>query len=107
MSNCKNLSTIIKMFCCHGFQCFGTGSVIFFTCECMYCERTDAFFSAMFKLYVMDTGCLWNLVCGGMSIIYYNRWGVFWIRFKILMCNFKVCIISMIKLEPFKGFCHF
>src|SRR5882762_3035384 len=61
-----------------------------------------------------------------MSIVYYNRGGVFWIRLKILIrnfkvCivtmikqtlkflirNFKVCIVTMIKLEPFKGFSNF
>jgi len=103
MSNCKNLSTIIKMFCCHGFQCFWTGSVVFFTCECMDSERTHAF-SVPCSSSCHEHWFLRNLICGRMSIIYYNRWRVFWIRFKILMWNFKVCIISMIKLEPFKAF---
>src|SRR5882762_2822354 len=73
----------------------------------MYCERTCTFVSAIFKLHVMDTCCLWNLVCDRISVVYYNWGGVFWIRLKILIRNFKVCIVTMIKLEPFKGFCHF
>src|ERR1700688_4749617 len=73
----------------------------------MYCERTYTFCCTTFKLHIMDTCCFWNLVCYRLSIVDYNRWHVFWIGSKVFIRNLKICIIYVVKFEPFKGSGHF
>jgi len=72
----------------------------------MYCERH------MPSSVPCSSSTSWTLVASGILFVvnvnnFITTGGSLLDRFKILIWNFKICIISMIKLEPFKGFTHF